>query len=180
MYSCYCKRCGCGFQSSNYNSNYCSHVCADNERFELEEKAKMANNGQQRSSALSGTHDGGGGIPFELILVIAVGVTAWDSMKKWEQFEPVTRHILHLFYYIFYKPLHFSTNIHAYLTKLEVKFGGWMFFVKWGTVIFYVLFIFALYLVVIEMLNQKRLNWVWILFLLSPLITHGIWYFFIA
>lgn len=185
MYTCHCRRCGVPFQSSNYNSNYCSHACVNNDQFDMQRQREHEeyNRNRLNSGSSHNYSGGGGGVPAEVLIlggVAAAAWAAWESIKNWQTFEPVTRHILHLFYYIFYKPLHFSTNIHFYFSKLELKHGTWMFFVKWGVVSFYVIFIFALYFVVIEMLNQKRLHWVWILFLLSPLITHGIWYFFIA
>lgn len=182
MHTCRCRRCGVSFQSGNYNSTYCSGACASSDRNDKIEKMKLekirrGDGSDRNNNVVEGEY------PSEIIIIGMVGAAAWaawESIKNWQTFEPVTRHILQLFYYIFYKPLHFSTDIHSYFSTLELKHGTWMFFVKWGVVGFYVIFIVALYLVVIESLNRKGLHLVWILFLLSPLITHGIWYFFIA
>lgn len=118
-------------------------------------------------------------IPIELVIFVAIAVIAWDAMKRWNEFEPVTRHILKIFNYIFYKPFYFTTNIYYYFSELENAHGMWLFFVKWGVISFYVIFLVGLYLSVIEILNQKKLTWILILFSILPLLTHGIWYFFL-
>lgn len=184
MYSHYCDGCGRHYESISMNDNYCSAGCAASDMDYKRQQAEYNRIGSSNNDSSSSNYNYSGGqkgIPLEVILFIAAASVAWDSMQKWDRFEPITSHILLVFNYIFYKPLHFSTNIYSYLSGLSDlhDLGGWFFLVKWFLIIFYILFVLAFYIVIIDMLNQKRLAWIWILFLLSPLITHGFWYFFI-
>ncbi len=181
MYTHYCRNCGKHYESISMNDVYCSTNCIYNDE-QLERKQAEYYKKPQNNDYVVPNYGGSGqAIPIELIIFLSIGYVAWESMKKWQEFEPITSHILLIFNYLFYKPLYFSNNIHEYLSGIENQhdFGIWFFFLKWFFIIFYVIFIFSFYLMIIDMLNKKNLTWVWILLLTSPLITHGIWYFFI-
>ncbi|QDB82212.1 hypothetical protein [Acinetobacter pittii] len=177
MYTNSCNYCGTRFSTDNYNKVFCSGHCADNYRTAMQNKnTPTTRTHTQHDHNITPAP----GISIEAVIAIAVGGIAWESMKNWDEFEPVTSHILLAFNYLFYKPLHFTTNIYDYFTSIEQDYGHWISVVKWGGSIFYVLFVFSFYLAIISMLNEKKLTWVWVLFLVSPLITHGVWYFFIS
>ena len=184
MYSHYCNGCGRHFESVSMNDTYCSANCYSSNIEYKKQQARYQDGFRSNSDSNSGGYTYGGGqpaIPIELIIFGAAGYVAWDSVKRWSEFEPITSHILLVFHYNFYKPLHFSTNIYSYLTRVDRihDLGVWFFFLKWFAIIFYVIFIFCLYITIIDALNKKGLTWLWVLFLISPIITHGIWYFFI-
>ncbi len=184
MYSHYCNGCGKHFHSVSMNDNYCSIGCSSSDIEYKRQQARYNDGFISNSDSSSGSTSYVGtqpAIPIELIIFGTVGYFAWHWIKNWSEFEPITSHILLIFNYIFYKPLHFSTNIYSYLSRVDLiyELGVWFFFLKWFAIIFYIIFILCLYIMVIEVLNKKGLTWLWVLFLISPLITHGIWYFFI-
>jgi hypothetical protein len=184
MYSHYCKGCGKHFYSVSMNDNYCSANCASIAmNYKRQQAADQESFRSNRNSDAGSYHSGGAqpAIPIELIVIGTAGYFVWEVLKRWDEFEPVTRHILLIFHYIFYKPLYFSTSIHSYLTGVDQlnELGAWFFFVKWFAIIFYIMFVFSFYIVIIEALNKKGLMWLWISVLISPVITHGIWYFLI-
>lgn len=182
MYDMSCDGCGRSFGSGSYNSRYCSSSCADSHADFMQRSR-----GYGSSSSNSDTsHTGSQPLSAEFIILVATGIYLWKFMKdswnamiEWREFEPVTQHILHIFHYIFYKPLHFSTVIHSFFTDYEVKHGLLIFFIKWFVIFTYLFFLTCIYASIIIKLHDRKLNWVWVLFMLSPIITHLIWKYII-
>lgn len=158
-----CNTCSRTFESDISSESYCSHACENN-------KSNNTSGGMWNPSAQESrtANEAGNSIVIPGMFLI-VGAYSLMAMRDWENFETPTKQILHVYYYIFYKPMYFGVTIYEWVDSVWI--------VNFAVSGFYVCFLLIFYFAIFHSLKYYGLKyWRWLI-LFAPIISFFIFTF---